>query len=218
MADPYEETNLLRRSPGGKERERLLADLFMRHRERLRLMVDLRLDPRLRGRIDPSDVLQEAYIEVSQRLDEYLQDPPMPLFVWFRRIAGQRLFAIFRRQLGAQARDARRDVSLNSLLVPEASSVTLADCMLRARGAGSSPSRAAIDDETRGRLEEGLDRMAPMDREVIVLRHFEQLSNHEIAHALGIEESAASKRYLRALKRLRGILAGMPGGVWEEWK
>jgi RNA polymerase sigma-70 factor (ECF subfamily) len=187
-----------------------LNELFARHRERLRRMVQMRLDWRLHGRIDASDVIQDAYLEAARRLDGYLQEPQMPLFLWLRFLVGERLMILHRHHLGAKMRDARREVSLYRDPLPEASSAALAAQLL---GQRTSPSEAAVRAERMLRLQEAVNRLDPLDREVLSLRHFEQLSRAETAQVLGIEEAAAAKRYIRALKRLKDTLADMPGGL-----
>ena len=183
--------------------------LLKRHRSRLRRMVALRLDQRLQGRLDASDVIQEAYLEASARLPEYLQQPDMPFFLWLRFLTGQKMLELHRRHLGAHMRDAAREVSLYRGALPETSSAALAAQLL---GHDTRPSEAAIRAERKIRLQEALNVMEPLDREVLALRHFEQLNNAEAAQALGLQESAASKRYIRALKKLKDILTGLPGG------
>jgi RNA polymerase sigma-70 factor (ECF subfamily) len=176
-------------------------------------MVALRLDFRLQGRVDPSDIIQEAFLEANERRAEYARDPePMPLYLWLRFLVGQKIVENHRRHLGARARDAGREVSLYRRAMPEATSAAIAARLL---GRLTSPSDAAVRAERKIRLQEALNRMDPIDREVLVLRHYEQLSNGEVALALGLEKSAASKRYARALVRLKEILASMPGGLRE---
>jgi RNA polymerase sigma-70 factor (ECF subfamily) len=187
-----------------------LNTIFTRHRERLRRMVDIRLDRRLQARVDASDVIQEAYLEVAQRLDEYLRQPKLPLFLWLRLVVGQRLMKLHRQHLGTQLRDVGREVSLCREALPAASSAALAAQLL---GKHTSPTQAAIRAERMIRVQEALNTLDPLDREVLSLRHFEELTRAEAAQVLGIEESAAAKRYVRALKRLTDILAGMPGGL-----
>lgn len=190
-----------------------LGELLARHRDRLRLMVRLRLDQRLRGRIDPSDVLQDAYLEAFQRFDDYARDPDMPFFLWLRFLTAQRLLILHRRHLAAQARDAGRDVSLDGGTMPEASSAALAAQLV---GRHTTPSQVAIRAEMQRRLQDALTGLDPVDREVLALRHFEQLSNAETARVLGLRESAASMRYARALLRLKDVLVGLPGGPGED--
>jgi RNA polymerase sigma-70 factor, ECF subfamily len=172
----------------------------------------LRLDRRLRGRVDPSDVLQEACLDAARRLPEYRKNPTMPFFLWLRFLAGQRLVDEHRKHLGAAARDAGREISLYDGALPETSSAALAAHLL---GRLTTPSQAAVRAERRIRLQEALNSMDPIDREVVALRHFEELSNTEAAAVLGLDKSAASKRYARALIRLKEILAAMPGGLDE---
>lgn len=185
--------------------QRLMSD----HWPRLRRMVALRMDPRLQGRIDPSDVVQESYIDAARRLPEYVKNPAMPFFVWLRWLVGQRLMEQHRRHLGAQARDVSREVSLYNGAFPEA---TAADLAANVIGEFSTPSQAAIRVEQTKRLQEALESLEPIDREILVLRHFEQLSNGEAAEVLDLDKSTASKRYARALIRLKDVLTAMPGG------
>jgi RNA polymerase sigma-70 factor (ECF subfamily) len=142
------------------------------HRDRLRRMVALRLDQRLRGRIDPSDVIQEAFLEATERRAEYArQADPMPPFLWLRFLALQQLQLVHHRQLGTRSRDAAREVSIHAGPFPEATSAALAAQLL---GRDTRASEAAIRAERKRRLQEALDGMDPIDREVLVLRHFEQ--------------------------------------------
>jgi RNA polymerase sigma-70 factor (ECF subfamily) len=197
---------LVRRAAGGEPAA--LADLFDRHRARLRQMVRLRIDRRLQGRVDPSDVLQEAYIDLAQKLPEYARNPTVPFFLWLRLVTSERLLRVHRQHLGAAMRDAGREISLYQGALPQASSVSLAAQLL---GQFTSASRAAVRAELQLMLQETLDRMEPIDREVIALRHFEELSNDEAATVLGLSKAAASKRYVRAMLRLKAALSSMPG-------
>ena len=187
-----------------------LNEVFARHRRRLRRMVELRLDRRLQARIDASDVIQEAYVDVVRRLDEYLRAPSYPLFLWLRLIVGERLMKLHRHHLGTQMRDVGLEVSIYRGALPAASSAALAAQLL---GKHTSPTEAAVRAERMMRLQDALNTLDPVDREVSSLRHFEEMTLAETALSLGIEESAAAKRYIRALKRLRTILASMPGGL-----
>lgn len=189
-----------------------LSALLERHRVRLRRMVALRMDQRLQGRIDASDVIQEAYLEAWMRLAEYLRNPTMPFFLWLRLLTAQRLVTLHRKHLGVKMRDPALEISLYQEGLPEASSAALAAQLL---GQDTRPSEAAIRAEMKVRLQEALNSMDPLDREVLALRHFEQLSRAEIAHLLQIREAAVSKRYIRALKRLKDLLSSMPGGSSE---
>jgi RNA polymerase sigma-70 factor, ECF subfamily len=180
-----------------------VGDLFGRHRERLRRMVDMRLDRRLQGRIDASDVIQEAHLEVAERLADYLADPKLPPFLWLRLVVGERMAKLHRTHLGAQMRDAGREVSLFREALPAASSAALAAHLL---GKHTSPTQAAVRAERLLRLQEAINTLEPIDREILSLRHFEELTRAEAAQALGIEEAAAAKRYVRAMKRLKDLL------------
>src|SRR6516165_6755441 len=188
--------------------ETALTQLFSRYRKRLKQMVRLRLSRQLQGRVDDSDILQEAFLEAAQRFPDYLADRPLPFFLWLRHITGEKLIDAHRRHLGAQMRDAAQEVSLHRGPMPAASSGSLAAQLL---GRLTSPSQAAIKAETRLRVQEVLNGMDPLDREILALRHFEQLSNPEVAQTLGLNESTASSRYLRALKRLKDELSHLPG-------
>jgi RNA polymerase sigma-70 factor (ECF subfamily) len=185
-----------------------LAELFHAHRGRLEQLVRLRLDRRLQGRLDPADVLQEAYLDVARRFPEYAADPKLPFFLWLRLLTGQRLVDLHRQHLGTKMRTAALEVSLYRGDFPRASSASLAELLL---GRLTTASKAAIRAETQLRVQEALNALDPIDREVLVLRHFEMLSNEETAQVLGLKPSAASNRHLRALKRLKEIMAEVPG-------
>jgi RNA polymerase sigma-70 factor, ECF subfamily len=183
-----------------------LEPLFSVHRARLRRMVEFRLDARLRGRVSASDVLQEAYIDALKRLQHYRADPDVPFFVWLRTVTIQRLIEVHRQHLGAAMRDAGREVSIGVLAGPEASSEMIAEFF----NDQTSPSLAAQRGEALAQLREALDGLEPLDREVLALRHFEDLNNQEVAALLGIRPAAASKRYVRALERLKDALSRLP--------
>jgi RNA polymerase sigma-70 factor, ECF subfamily len=187
-----------------------LTDLFQRHRDRLRRMVELRMDPRLQARVDASDVLQDAFLDVAARLDSYLQGSELSAFLWLRLVVGERLAICHRRHLGTRMRDAGQEVSLHRDPLPQASSAALASMLL---GRLTTPSRAALRAERVLQVQEALNDLDPLDREVVALRSFEQLSRAETAQVLGISEGAAAQRYIRALKRLKAILAARPGGL-----
>jgi RNA polymerase sigma-70 factor (ECF subfamily) len=201
MGDSTETEVLLRRAADG-DRDAVAA-LFARHRDRLAQMVRLRLDRRLQGRIDPSDVLQETYLEAARRAAEFASQPTTSAYVWLRCLTAQKLVDLTRRHLGAKMRDAGQEIALHRGALPQASSVSLAAQLL---GQFTSPSRAAIRAEAQLRVQDALNAMDPIDREVLALRHFELLSNGEVAQILGLSKAAASNRYVRALKRLKEIL------------
>ncbi len=171
-----EEGELLHRAARGDQQA--LRALFSQHRERLKRMVHLRLSRRLSGRVDDSDVLQESFLEVSQRLGDYLQNPATPFFVWLRNMTALKLAEVHRRHLGTQLRDADREVTLHRGGLPMADSVSLAAQLL---GKLTAPSQAAIRAETRLLVQEALNSMDPIDREALAHKHFEQLSTAEIA-------------------------------------
>jgi RNA polymerase sigma-70 factor (ECF subfamily) len=204
--DPDDSEDLLRRAAAGDEAA--LAALWERHRARLRQMVRLRLDRRLQGRVDPSDVLQDAYLDLAARLLDYARDRPMPTYLWLRLVTGQRLAQVHRQHLGAAMRDAGREVSLYRGALPQASSASLAAQLL---GRFTTASQAAIRAERQLQLQEILNGLDPMDREILALRHFEQLSNGEAAQVLGLSKTTANNRYIRALGRLRDLLEHVPG-------
>jgi RNA polymerase sigma-70 factor (ECF subfamily) len=207
MTDTVTATDdLLRRARAGEAAA--LGALFAHYRDRLRRMVRLRLDQRMAGRLDPSDVLQDAYLDVARRFPEYVAGPAVPFYVWLRALTGQRLIDLHRQHLGSKMRDAAQEVSLYRGALPQASSASLAQQLLAGL---TSPTQAAVRAEMQLKLQEALNSMDPMDREVLVLRHFEELSNIETAAVLGIEPAAASKRYLRAFRRLKATLDQIPG-------
>jgi RNA polymerase sigma-70 factor (ECF subfamily) len=184
-----------------------LASLWERHKSRLRQMIRLRLDRRLQGRVDPSDVLQEAYLDLADRLPDYARDRPMPPHLWLRLVTAQRLMQVHRRHLGTAGRDAGREISLYQGALPRASTASLAAQLL---GQLTSASQVAVRAEQQLQLQEALNGMDPIDREIIALRHFEELTNAEAAEILGLAKSAASKRYVRALTRLQLVLERLP--------
>ena len=184
-----------------------LADLFSRERERLWRVIQFRLAEPLRGRLGPDDVLQEAFLAASQRLKHYAESPATSPFIWLRMIVNQTLIDLHRQHLGAQRRDAARELSLDSFPYAQATSASVA---IQLVGVFTSPSRAAARADILTTVQATIEGMDPMDREVLALRHFEELTNSEVAEALGIEQKAASIRYIRALKRLKEILVQVP--------
>jgi len=212
MSSPMNDQNI---SPSEETLERIrnhdadaVADVFARYRDRLRRMVKLRLDRRLQGRVDPSDVLQEAFLDISKRAAEYAAKTEMPFFLWLRMITGQKLLEVHRRHLQTRMRDAGQEVSLYGGALPEANSTSLAAQLM---GRLTSASQAAMRAELQIQLQQVLNSMDPIDREVLALRHFEELSNGEIATVLNLSKAAASNRYVRALKRLKDDLSRIPG-------
>ena len=179
--------------------------LFASHRAYLRQIVELRLDPRLRARVDPSDVVQEAHLEAFRRLSAYLRQRPMPFRLWLRQIAYDRTLKARRRHLGA----ARRAVT-SELPLPEQSSLVLARQLF---SGGSTPSQQLDRRELAQRLRQAMAQLPGADREVILMRHFEGLSNPEAGCLLGIDAATVSERHGRAMLRLHRIL--FSGGLTE---
>ena len=186
--------------------------LLTAEQDRLVRMVAFRMDPRLRGRIDAADVVQEAFVAASANREIYFRERTVPLFLWLRGVVTNKLLELHRHHLGTHMRDAKRELSLEAQCRWDATTSAL--CM-HLTGHLTSPSRVAVRDEIKMRLAEALDAMDSTDREVLAMRHFEQLTNAEAAQVLGIQERAAAKRYLRALERLRNILSELPGGLTE---
>lgn len=182
------------------------GEAMVRHRDRLRRMVEARLDRRVRGRIDPSDVLQDGFVDAVAKLPVYLADPKVPLFLWLRLVVGERLAKVHRDHLGAQIRDATREVTLYRGPMPAASSAALAAHLL---GRETTPTQAAVRAERLLRLQEAINALDPLDREILSLRHFEELTHAEAARVLEIEPAAAAKRYIRALKKLKDVLTNL---------
>jgi RNA polymerase sigma-70 factor (ECF subfamily) len=205
-ATPDDTPGLINQAVAGDEAA--LAELFNRYRKRLRQMVHLRLDRRLASRVDPSDVLQDAYLDMAQQLPAYRDRPELPFFLWLRLVTGQRLMRVHRHHLGAAMRDADREVSLYQGAWPQASSQSLAARLL---GRVTSACQAALRAELQLQLQEALNNLDALDREIIALRHFEELSNQETAQVLGLSKTAASNRYVRALARLQKVLENIPG-------
>jgi RNA polymerase sigma-70 factor (ECF subfamily) len=177
----------------------VLAHLFAHYRPRLRQMLARRMDARVAARLDASDVLQEVYLDAARQLQSYLQAPGVPFYVWLRGLAWERLLNCQRQHLGTQCRDAQRELHL-----PDDSSDWLAQQLL---APDRSPCEAALQAELRQRVREALNRLDPQDREVLLMRHLEGMSNNEVATALGLSPSGATMRYGRALRRLKAALA-----------
>jgi RNA polymerase sigma-70 factor (ECF subfamily) len=185
-----------------------MARLFDHYRERLWRIINFRIDQRLQGRVDPDDVLQESYLAAEQRIAHFLHDSPQGFFIWLRLICNQTLIDVHRRHLGTQARDAGRDRSLQSGWTSQSTSFSLS---FRLLGHMTSPSQAVVRAELSEQLNLALSSMGELDREVLALRHFEELTNAETARILGLTEQAASARYVRAVSRLRKVLEAVPG-------
>jgi len=179
-----------------------IGELLGRHRERLLQMVAVRMDERLAPRIDPSDVVQEAMTDASRRLPEYLQTQPVPFYAWLRQIAWDRLIDLHRRHICADKRSVRREEPLG---ISDTSAMQLAERIL---ASGLSPLTRLVREELHAQVRKCLARLAADDREILILRHLEQLSSAETAAVLEIGEEAAIQRHVRALRRLRRLLEG----------
>jgi RNA polymerase sigma-70 factor (ECF subfamily) len=207
MRSPEPDTeDLLRRAADGDAYAR--GALLERHRPRLRRMVALRMDPRLAARVDPSDVVQETLAKADQRLDAYLRERPLPFYPWLRQLAWDRLADEHRRHVRAARRSVTREQGRLPAL-PDRSALELAG---RLAAAAAGPSEAARREELRGRVRAALRALPERDREVLVLRHLEQLTAREVAAVLGLTEAGVKSRALRALRRLRALLQDEPSG------
>jgi RNA polymerase sigma-70 factor, ECF subfamily len=187
--------------------EEALEQLFSRHRARLWKIVDFRMPASLRKRVDADDILQDAFTAAQARLDHYARNPMSSGFLWLRLITLQTLTDVCRAQGGPQ-RDARRDVAIDGGGHSDATSLSLVH---RLAASATSPSGAAMRTELLAQVETAIGQLEPMDQEVLALRHFEELGNSDTARILGIEEKAASIRYVRALRRLKEVLSHVPG-------
>ena len=197
-----EETDeLLSRLRGGDGQA--VGTLFDLHRQRLWQMLVVRLDRRLSSRLSADDVLQEAFFDVARRIGEYVDDPSVPFYVWLRFLTLQRMQMLQRVHIEAEMRSVGREVPIAIGSAVRAISESMAGQLI---SDFTSPSQVAIRHEKQERIRAALEEMDPVDREVLALRHFEELGNNEVATILGLSKDAASKRHIRALKRLRNIL------------
>ncbi len=175
--------------------------LFQRHRETLRQIIALRMDPRLSQRVDASDIIQDAHVVATQRFPDYLERQPVSFRVWLRQIVQDQLVTAHRRHLRADRRTVYREIPL-----PEQSSAALAE---RLTARGPTPSQQVARTEQIRRVRAALGQLADEDREILLLRHFEQLSYKEISYVLQLDAAAARKRYGRALVRLGNVMRDM---------
>lgn len=198
MESTSDTTALVERADAGDPHA--LGELLDQSRDRLLQIVSFRLDQRLRTRVDPTDVVQDVFVEATTRIGKRTRDDRIPFFLWLRLLTLQEIINAHRTHLGAQVRSTSREVSIFSGPMQQATSAVIAAQLL---GHLTSPSQAAIRVETRAKVEEKLNELEDIDREILVLRHFEKLSNQETARVLDIKESAASNRFIRALKKLK---------------
>jgi RNA polymerase sigma-70 factor (ECF subfamily) len=195
-SDSEQTQRLLRKACDGDQRA--LSRLLERHRPYLRQMVELRLDPRIRARVDPSDVVQEAQLEAVRRLQDDPQPPPLPFRLWLRQLASDRLLMLRRYHVGAARRSVQREVAL-----PERSSLQLFEQLV---ASGPTPSHHLNQREQSRRVRDAVARLPEKDREVLLMRTFEGLSFAEVAYVLRLDAAAVRKRYGRALLRLHKFL------------
>ena len=193
-------TDLLRRAGQGDRAAQ--NDLLMRHQARLRKMVAYRLDRRLAARVDPSDVVQEALADAADKLPEYLRRQPLPFYPWLRQLALERLLILHRRHIVAQKRSVTREEGQGIALNDE----SIWELAERLQAAGDSPIGSLVRDELRARVQHVMAQLSARDREVLALRHLEQLSTRDMAAVMGISEGAVKTRHLRALQRFRQLL------------
>jgi len=186
--------------------QQALDELFNIHRRRLWGIVHFRMSPILRRRIEPDDVLQDAYIAAVNRLEHYAENPFKSSFLWLRMIVNQTIADLYRRHIGAQKRDARCEVASDGLIYPQSTSSSL---VFQLADNATSPSQLVSRHELLEKVSDVVSGMDPMDQEILAFRHFEELTNSEAAAAIGISQKAASIRYVRALRRLKAVLADM---------
>ena len=187
--------------------QQALAELFAKERQRLWRVAHFRTEAKLSARLDPDDVLQDAFLDASRRLHHYCKQTEFSPFVWLRMIVAQTLADTHRHHLNAQKRDAGRELHLDRGTNPQSTVMSLANFLV---GHFTSPSTAAIKSEQSDKIRAAVDDMEVLDREVLALRHFEELTNSEVAEVLNITQKAASIRYVRAIARLKEMLDTMP--------
>lgn len=179
-----------------------LANIFTKYRQRLKKMVHVRLNPQLKGRLDASDIIQDTLVEAARTLDRFLAEPSLPVYLWLRHLANEKLIEAHRRHLGAQKRDASRDLSIHGVALNATSEAVAIELICQT----TSPDEAAIKEDRKRQLTAALDKMDPLDKEILTLKHFEQMSNREVAELLDISYEAAKKRYFRAILKLQRLL------------
>ena len=199
------EDALIQRASQGDESA--LAALFDFYRPRLWRLVNFRLDAKLQGRVDPDDVLQEAWLDAKSRAEHFVREGAGSRFIWFRLIVHQTLVVVHRRHLMSHKRDASREQKALGGWAASSTSLSLTDQLL---GKLTSPSQAVVRAELASQLDAALKTLSDLDQEVLALRHFEELSNGETAEVLNLSEQTASIRYVRALQRLKHILVKLP--------
>lgn len=206
MDNSHEQSNIDERAILAQGGQKALADLLAIHQEKLERIVAFRLAPILRSRVDPADVLQEAYFEISRRIHEFIDGSPVSFFVWIRQKTIQTLIDLHRSHT-REKRDAHREMPLASAPYGHTTSISIARFLLDDI---TSPSQAAVREEEIQQFQSALESMNETDREVIAMRHFEYLNNQQVAEVLGISPTAASNRYVRAAAKLSEILTQLP--------
>ncbi|EAQ80929.1 sigma-70 family RNA polymerase sigma factor [Blastopirellula marina] len=201
-ADKTEQLILDAKGGDSAARDKLLE----RHRDSLRRMVEMRLDRKIRRRVDASDVVQDVLVEANRRLADYMDNPKMPFHLWLRHLAHDRIIDAHRRHRASQKRSVDLEQNIAAPLNVDQSSINI---IAQICDRELTPAAAATMHELQARFEQAIAQLEDVDREVVVMRHFEQLSNQEVAAALELSAAAASMRYLRALRRLR-VLLGEP--------
>ena len=206
MMASTEETTLLVRQAVGGDRAAIQA-LFDRYRSQLTRMVAIRLDPRLNGRLDPSDIVQDVLVEATKRMSTDLSDSPVEFYPWLRGIAWDRLCRLHRHHVSTQKRSVVREQRLQPDQVDDESMLKLAECIA---ASGSGPGTQVMREERRRRVREAVTQLPAKDREIIVLRFLEELSIQDAAAVLDISLTAAKSRQLRAIARLQDMLGDPP--------
>lgn len=197
--------NLLAEAKGGDPTA--VNRLLERHRTSLRRLIQLRLDRQIARRVDASDIVQDVLLEANTRLNDYLVDPRVPFHLWLRQLAQDRMIDMHRRHRGAQRRSLDREQSLAS---PQFADQSGLDLLGQLADHELTPAAASIRKELEVRFLGALDQLEEEDRDILLMRHFEQLGNNEVAEALGLSAAAAGMRHLRALRKLRAILGERP--------
>ncbi len=200
---PDQEPTKVLLAKAGHGDKQAVNDLLERHREAVRKLIRMRLDQRIQRRVAVSDVLQDVLVEANRRLQDYISNPAMSFHLWLRQIAKDRMIDAFRRHRGSAKRSVDREQSLSAPRGSDRSSIMLAQ---RLQDHEMTPSTAAAQKEMAQKVEQAIGKLGESDYEIIVMRHYEQLSNREVAEALNLTEPAASMRYLRAIKRLRTVM------------
>lgn len=184
--------------------------LMNRHRDALKRLVRMRMDRALARRVDASDVVQDVMFEASRRLNDYMREPKMPFHLWLRQLAKDRIIDMHRRHREAQRRSVDREQPLESPQFGDQSSMNLA---AQLRDAELTPAAENIRRELRERFLVAIEQLSEDDRDIILMRHFEELEPGEVAQALGLTSAAAGMRYIRALRRLKAVLGDSPSSM-----